>query len=75
MAWHDGKRVGFGIEGICRQHALDPAGHAGLHYLFGAGRDASAGGDAARARLGLAATDVEELSSLVNNKTAVTIVE
>ena len=75
MAWHDGKRVGFASKeyaGSTRWIRLATPG-----YIIYSGADAThpqvetppAQG------LGLDATDLEELSSLVNNKTAVTIVE
>ena len=37
MAWKDGKRVGFGSQGIPRQHALDSSWHTGLRNLFRTG--------------------------------------
>ena len=64
-------------QGIRRQHALDSADSARLFSLFRArspsNRDES--GQPPPPGLGLAASDVAELSSLVNTKTAVTITD
>ena len=76
MAWKDGKRVGFGSQGIRRQHALDPAGRRPAICFTRCRRLASEIGSAAPAPgLGIAASDAEELSGLVNSKTPVTITE
>jgi LysM repeat protein len=75
MAWHDGKRVGFASK--------EYAGSTRWVRLAAPGYIIYSRADATHPRvetppaqgLGLDATDLEELSSLVNNKTAVTIVE
>lgn len=76
MAFRDGKRIGFGTKefvGSTRWIRLSAAGYTiyslpdGSHPTLGQAPPASG--------LGLAATDVEELSSLVNNRTAVTIID
>ncbi|HEY2615433.1 MAG TPA: LysM peptidoglycan-binding domain-containing protein [Chthoniobacterales bacterium] len=76
MAWSNGKRVGFGTReyaGSIRWIRLAQPG-----YFLYAEPDAAHPAAAAQplpAGLGLAASDVEELSSLVNSKTAVTITD
>jgi len=76
MAWKNGKRVGFGTKeyiGSTRWIRLAQPGY----FLF-AEPDAThrdAANQPAPPGLGLAASDMEELSSLVNSKTAVTITD
>ena len=77
MAWKDGKRVGLGTkEYLASTKWIRIAGAAG-YTLYSVP-------DSARPNvnqpppptgLGLAATDLEELGSLVNNKTSVTIID
>jgi hypothetical protein len=75
MAWKDGKRVGFGTK--------EYAGSTRWIRLATPGYTIYSVPDAARPHvedppvqgLGLDATDVDELSSLVNNKTPVTITD
>jgi hypothetical protein len=75
MAWRDGKRVGFGTKefiGSTRWirlsnqaytiYSVTDAAHAAVQPPPPQG-------------IGLAAADVEELSSLVNNKTTVTVTD
>ena len=76
LAWKNGKRVGFGTKeyiGSTRWIRLAQPGY----YLYSEPdanhRDAS--GQPPPPGLGLVASDVEELSSLVNSKTAVTITD
>ena len=76
LAWKNGKRVGFGTKeyvGSTRWIRLAQPGF----YLYSEPdanhRDASS--QPAPPGLGLVASDVEELSSLVNSKTAVTITD
>ena len=76
LALKSGKRVGFGTKEYSEKHPLDSAESARLLSLFRAGRQPSrASGQPPPSGLGLAASDVEELSSLVSTKTAVTITE
>jgi hypothetical protein len=76
MAWKGGKRVGFGTKewiGSTRWIRLAQPGY----FLF-AEPDAThrdAANQPPPPGLGLAASDMEELSSLVNSKTAVTITD
>ena len=75
MAWRDGKRVGFGTKefiGSTRWVRL-----ASQTYTIYAVPDSAhqVVQQAPPQGIGLAAADVEELSSLVNNKTPVTITE
>ena len=76
LAWKNGKRVGFGTKeyaGSTRWIRLAQPGY----FLF-AEPDAThrdAAGQPAPPGLGMVASDVEELSSLVNSKTAVTITD
>ena len=76
LAWKNGKRVGFGTKeyiGSTRWIRLAQPGY----YIY-AEPDANhrdAAGQPPPPGLGLAASDVEELSSLVNSKTAVTITD
>jgi hypothetical protein len=76
LAWKDGKRVGFGTKeyaGSTRWIRLAQPG-----YFIFAEPDAThkdAANQPPPPGLGLLASDVEELSSLVNSKTAVTITD
>src|SRR5947208_6176773 len=77
MAWKGGKRVGIGSkEYLSSTRWIRLAGAAG--YTLYSVPDAAHPNleqPPPPAGLGLAASDVEELSSLVNNKTAVTIID
>src|SRR5947209_3937319 len=76
MAFRDGKRVGFGTKefaGSTRWLRLSAAAYT-IYSLPDAAHP-RLGQDPPPAGLGLAATDVEELSSLVNNRTPVTIID
>src|SRR5438874_2773953 len=77
MAWKGGKRVGIGNkEHLSSTRWIRLAGAAG--YTLYSVPDAAHPNleqPPPPAGLGLAASDVEELSSLVNNKTAVTIID
>src|SRR6188472_3781790 len=77
MAWKGGKRVGIGSkEYLGSTRWIRLAGAAG-YTLYSVPDDAHPNLDQPPppVGLGLAATDVEELSSLVNNRTPVTIVD
>lgn len=76
MAWKDGKRVGFGSKdyvGSVRWIRLSAPGYV----LFSAPEPGQGDGGVPppETGLGMAASDVEELSGLVNGKTAVTITD
>jgi LysM repeat protein len=76
MAWRDGKRVGFGTKeylGSIRWVRLG----ASAYTIFSVTDSAHPNLEqpAPPSGIGLAATDVEELSGLVNKRTAVTITE
>ena len=76
LAWKDGKRVGFGTKeyiGSTRWIRLAQPGYYIYSEPDANHRDAA--GQPPPPGLGLAASDVEELSSLVNSKTAVTITD
>jgi LysM repeat protein len=76
LAFKGGKRVGFGTReyiGSTRWIRLNQPGYFLYSEPDSTHRDES--GQAAPPGLGLTASDVEELSSLVNTKTAVTITE
>ena len=77
MAWRDGKRVGFGTKeymGSVRWIRLATAGH--VLYAEPSAEGAQPGGvPPPPTGYGMAAHDVEELSGLVNSKTAVTITD
>jgi LysM repeat protein len=76
MAWKGGKRVGFGTKdyvGSTRWIRL--AAPAYMIYSLPDSAHPNLGEPAPPSGLGLAAADVEELTSLVNNRTAVTITE
>jgi len=75
LAWRGGKRVGFGTKeysGSTRWIRLAAPGYVLYAEPDAAHRDAV---PLPPQGLGMAASDVEELSSLVNNKTAVTITD
>jgi hypothetical protein len=76
MAWKNGKRVGFGTKeysGSTRWIRLAQPGYFLFAEPDAAHRDAA--NQPPPPGLGLAASDMEELSSLVNSKTAVTITD
>jgi LysM repeat protein len=76
MAWRDGKRVGFGTKefiGSTRWIRLSAPAYT-IYSVPDAAHPNLAQPPPAQG-LGLAATDVEELSSLVNNRTPVTITD
>jgi LysM repeat protein len=77
MAWKDGKRVGLGSkEYLASTKWIRIAGAAGYTlYSMPDGAHPSLGQPPPPIGLGLAATDLEELSSLVNKQTAVTIID
>jgi LysM repeat protein len=77
MAWKDGKRIGIGSKDyLASTKWIRLAGAAG-YTLYSVPDSAHPHLDQPPppSGLGLAASDVEELSSLVNNKTAVTIID
>jgi len=76
MAWNDGKRVGFGTKeyiGSTRWIRLGAPAYT-IYSLPDTAHPALAQSPPPQG-FGLAATDVEELSSLVNNRTPVTITD
>jgi LysM repeat protein len=77
MAWRDGKRVGFGTKeyiGSARWIRLAAPGH--VLYPEPSAEGAQPGGvPPPPTGFGMVAHDVEELSGLVNSKTAVTITD
>jgi hypothetical protein len=76
MAFRDGKRVGFGTKefvGSTRWIRLSAAAYT--IYSIADGAHPRLGQPPPPAGLGLAASDVEELSSLVNGRTPVTIID
>jgi LysM repeat protein len=76
LAWKAGKRVGFGTKewvGSTRWIRLNQPGYFLFAVPEGGQRDES--NQPPPPGLGLAASDTEELSSLVNSKTAVTITD
>lgn len=76
MAFRDGKRVGFGTrEFVGSTRWIRLSAPAYTIYSLPDGAHPHVGQPPPPAGLGLAATDVEELSSLVNNRTAVTIID
>jgi LysM repeat protein len=77
MAWKDGKRVGLGSkEYLASTKRIRLAGApAYTLYSMPDGAHPNLDQPPPPAGLGLAASDVEELSSLVNNRTAVTIID
>lgn len=77
MAWRDGKRVGFGTKeyiGSTRWIRLMIPGHV-LYAEPSAGTPQPGGVPPPPTGFALAPADVEELSGLVNSKTAVTITD
>jgi LysM repeat protein len=76
MAWRDGKRVGFGTkEFIGSTRWVRLGNQAYTIYSTPDAAHPNLGQPPPPQGIGLAAADVEELSSLVNNKTPVTITE
>jgi LysM repeat protein len=76
MAWRDGKRVGFGTkEFIGSTRWIRLGAPAYTIYSVPDAAHPNVGQPPPPQGLGLAATDVEELSSLVNNRTPVTITD
>jgi len=76
MAFRDGKRVGFGTrEFVGSTRWIRLSAPAYTIYALPDGAHPHVGQPPPTTGLGLAATDVEELSSLVNNRTAVTIID
>ena len=76
MAFRDGKRIGFGTKeynGSTRWIRLSAPAYT--FYSLPDGSHPRQGQNPPNAGIGLAAGDVEELSSLVNNHTPVTIVD
>jgi LysM repeat protein len=75
MAWKNGKRVGLGTKDYASSTRWIRLGGASAHMLYSVPDSAHPNLDQPPppTGLGLAATDLEELSSLVNNKTPVTI--
>jgi LysM repeat protein len=76
MAWRDGKRVGFGTKeyiGSTRWVRLGAQAYTIFSVIDSA--HPNLGQPAPPSGIGLAATDVEELSGLVNKHTAVTITD
>ncbi|MDQ6913607.1 MAG: LysM peptidoglycan-binding domain-containing protein [Verrucomicrobiota bacterium] len=77
QAWRDGKRVGFGSKeyhGSARWIRLTTPGYV-LYPEAEAGRPPPGGVPPPPNGLGMAVSEVEELSGLVNSKTAVTITD
>ena len=77
MAWRDGKRVGFGTReyiGSARWIRLTAPGYV-LYPEPEPGKPEPGGVPPPPSGLGMAASDLEELSGLVNSKTAVTITD
>jgi LysM repeat protein len=77
MAWKNGKRVGLGTKDYASSTRWVRLGGASAHTLYSVPDSAHPNLDQPPppTGLGLAATDLEELSSLVNNKTPVTITD
>jgi LysM repeat protein len=77
MAWKDGKRVGLGSKEYVGSTRWIRLAGAAAYTLYSVPDPAHPNLDQPPppSGLGLAASDVEELSSLVNNKTPVTITE
>jgi LysM repeat protein len=76
MAWRDGKRVGFGTkEFIGSTRWIRLGAPAYIIYSVADGAHPNVDQPAPASGLGLAASDVEELSGLVNNRTPVTIID
>ncbi|HXY61101.1 MAG TPA: LysM peptidoglycan-binding domain-containing protein [Chthoniobacterales bacterium] len=76
MAWRDGKRVGFGTkEFIGSTRWIRLSSQAYTIYSVSDAAHPNLGQPPPPQGIGLVAADVEELSSLVNNKTPVTITD
>jgi lipoprotein-anchoring transpeptidase ErfK/SrfK len=76
MAWRDGKRVGFGTkEFIGSTRWIRLGSQAYTIYSTPDSAHPNLSQPPPPQGIGLAAADVEELSSLVNNKTPVTITD
>jgi LysM repeat protein len=77
MAWKDGKRVGLGSKDYFSSTRWIRLAGAPAYTLYSVSDSAHLSIDQPPPPLGLglAASDVEELSSLVNNKTPVTIID
>ena len=76
MAWKDGKRIGFGSKDYSSSTRWLRLGAAAYTiYSMADAAHPHIEQPAPPQGLGLDASDVEELSSLVNNKTAVTITD
>lgn len=76
MAWKDGKRAGFGTKEYVDSIRWIRLAAPGYYLYSEPGTGQSDGGVPPPASgLGMAASDVEELSSLVNSKTPVTITD
>ena len=77
MAWKNGKRVGLGTKEYAGSTRWVRLSGAPAHMLYSVPDSAHPNLDQPPppTGLGLAATDLEELSSLVNNKTPVTITD
>src|SRR5213596_110782 len=77
MAWKNGKRVGLGSKDYAGSTRWIRLAGASAHTLYSVPDSAHPNLDQPPppTGLGLAATDVEEISSLVNNKTPVTITD
>jgi hypothetical protein len=76
MAWKDQKRVGFGTkEYVSSTRWIRLASPAYTIFSVADGTHPNIESPPTPSGLGLAAGDVEELSSLVNSKTAVTITD
>jgi LysM repeat protein len=75
IAWKNGKRVGLGSKEYASSTRWIRLGGAAAHTIYSMPDSAHPNLDQPPppTGLGLAATDVEEISSLVNNKTPVTI--
>jgi len=76
MAWKDQRRVGFGTKDyVASTRWVRLAAPAYTLYSVPDSTHPNLGSPPAPSGLGLAAADVEELSSLVNNRTVVTITD
>jgi LysM repeat protein len=75
LAWKDGKRVGFGTKEFAESTRWIRLGNPSYTIFSVADAAHSKVEEAPPQGIGLDAADVEELSSLVNNKTPVTITD
>lgn len=76
MAWRDGKRIGFGTkEYVGSTRWIRTTAQAYTLYAVPDSAHPSVGMQPPPQGLGLSASDVEELSSLVNRQTAVTVTD